>query len=72
MPPEHPEAGGETSEAEEVLSYWFPEDLVNADLEDEKALRQALEGIDSGMDRELTPVEGNVFWPPLGRSEDPT
>jgi hypothetical protein len=33
MPPEHPEVGGETSEAEEVLSYWFPEDLVNADFE---------------------------------------
>jgi hypothetical protein len=33
MPPEHPEIGGETSEAEEVLSYWFPEDLADADME---------------------------------------
>ena len=33
MPPEHPEVGGETSEAEEVLSYWFPEDLADADME---------------------------------------
>jgi uncharacterized protein (DUF924 family) len=140
MPPEHPEVGGETSEAEEVLSYWFPEDLVNADFEtlrrqgkrwmaggpevdkeiterfgellerarrgeldhwadaprgrlaliivldqfsrniycgsplsysqDEKALRLALEGIDLGMDGELTPVERNFFWLPLGHSED--
>jgi len=33
MPPEHREVGGETSEAEEVLSYWFPEDLADADME---------------------------------------
>ena len=33
MPPEHPEVGGETSEAEEVLSYWFLEDLADADME---------------------------------------
>ena len=127
IPPEHQEVGVEPSEAEEVLSYWFPEDLVSADLEtlrrhgqrwmhggpevdreiterfgevlerarrgeldhwaqtprgrlaliivldqfsrniyrgsplsysqDEKALRLALEGIELGMDRELTPVE---------------
>jgi uncharacterized protein (DUF924 family) len=31
--PEHLEVGGETSEAEEVLSYWFPEDLIDADLD---------------------------------------
>jgi len=30
----------------------------------------ALEGIDLGMDRELTPVERNFFWLPLGHSED--
>jgi hypothetical protein len=30
MPPEHPEVGGETSEAEEVLSYWFPEPSAQA------------------------------------------
>ncbi len=33
IPPEHQEVGGEPSEAEEVLSYWFPEDLVSPDLE---------------------------------------
>jgi len=138
--PEHLEVGGETSEAEEVLSYWFPEDLVDADLDtlrrhgkrwmaggpevdreiserfgellerarggeldhwadtprgrlaliivldqfsrniyrgsplsysqDAKALRLAVEGIEAGMDRELTPVERNFFWLPLGHSED--
>jgi hypothetical protein len=26
-------ADGEASEAEEVLSYWFPEDLADADME---------------------------------------
>ena len=128
------------SDPEEVLSYWFPEDINNADLEtlrregkrwmqggpevdkeiterfggvleqarrgeldhwadtprgrltliivldqfsrniyrgsplsysqDEKALKLAFEGIDLGMDRELTPVERNFFWLPLGHSED--
>ena len=137
MPPEHPEVGGE---AEEVLSYWFPEDINNADLEtlrrqgerwmhggpevdreiterfgellvrarrgeldhwaetprgrlaliivldqfsrniyrgsplsyaqDEKALKLALEGIDSGMDRELGAMERWFFWLPIGHSED--
>jgi uncharacterized protein (DUF924 family) len=38
--------------------------------QDEKALRLALEGIDLGMDRELTPVRRNLFWLPLGHSED--
>jgi uncharacterized protein (DUF924 family) len=33
MPPEHPAARGQTSEAEEALSYWFPEDLADADME---------------------------------------
>jgi uncharacterized protein (DUF924 family) len=140
IPPEHQELGGEPSEAYEVLSYWFPEDLASADLEtlrrhgqrwmhggpevdreiterfgdvlerarrkeldhwaktprgrlaliivldqfsrniyrgsplsysqDQKALQLALEGIDLGMDRELTPVERNFFWLPLGHSED--
>ena len=140
MPQEHPAAGGEEKEADEVLSYWFPEDLADADMEtlrrhgqrwmaggpevdreiterfgellerarrgelyhwadtsrgrlaliivldqfsrniyrgsslsysqDEKALRLALEGIDLGMDPELTPAERNFFWLPLGHSED--
>jgi uncharacterized protein (DUF924 family) len=38
--------------------------------QDEKALRLALEGIDLGMDRELAPVGRNLFWLPLGHSED--
>jgi hypothetical protein len=33
MPPEQPEAAGEAKEAEEVLSYWFPDDLADADME---------------------------------------
>ena len=33
IPLEHREVGGEPSEVEEVLSYWFPEDLVSSDLE---------------------------------------
>jgi len=140
MPPENSEVGGGTSETEEVLSYWFPEELVDADLDtllrhgkrwmaggpevdrelterfgellerarrgeldhwaetprgrlaliivldqfsrniyrgsplsysqDEKALQLALEGIEEGMDGELTSVERNFFWLPLGHSED--
>jgi uncharacterized protein (DUF924 family) len=38
--------------------------------QDEKALRLALEGIDLGMDRELTTPERFFFWLPLGHSED--
>jgi hypothetical protein len=33
IPPERPQVEGEMSEAEEVLSYWFPEDLADADME---------------------------------------
>jgi uncharacterized protein (DUF924 family) len=40
--------------------------------QDEKALELAVEGIDAGMDRELTPMERTFFWMPLGHSEDPT
>ena len=32
-PPKRMEVGNKSGEAEEVLSYWFPEDLVDADLE---------------------------------------
>ena len=38
--------------------------------QDAKALELALEGIELGMDRQLTPVERNFFWLPLGHSED--
>jgi uncharacterized protein (DUF924 family) len=36
----------------------------------EKALRLALEGIELGMDRELSTAERFFFWLPLGHSED--
>jgi uncharacterized protein (DUF924 family) len=38
--------------------------------QDPKALRLAVEGIDAGMDRELTPMERIFFWMPLAHSED--
>ena len=38
--------------------------------QDEKALRLAVEGIDLGMDRELSAMERFFFWFPLGHSED--
>ena len=40
--------------------------------QDEKALRLAVEGIDLGMERELTDMERMFFWLPLGHSEDLT
>ena len=55
IPPERQEVEGEISEAEEVLSYWFPEDLADADME---TLRRH------------GSVERNFFWLPLGHSED--
>ena len=38
--------------------------------QDEKALELAVEGIEAGMDRELTRMERIFFWMPLGHSED--
>ncbi len=38
--------------------------------QDEKALKLALEGIEAGMDRELSAMERIFFWLPLGHSED--
>jgi uncharacterized protein (DUF924 family) len=38
--------------------------------QDEKALGLAVEGIDLGMDRELSAMERFFFWLPLGHSED--
>ena len=40
--------------------------------QDKKALRLAVEGIDLGMERELTDMERMFFWLPLGHSEDLT
>ena len=37
--------------------------------QDEKALELAIEGIDAGMDRELSSMERIFFWMPLGHSE---
>ncbi len=39
--------------------------------QDEKAVDLAVEIIDSGMDRDLTPTERMLVWMPLGHSEDP-
>src|ERR671913_715351 len=38
--------------------------------QDQKALELAVEGIEAGMDRELTRMERIFFWMPLGHSED--
>ena len=38
--------------------------------QDEKALQLAVEGIELGMDRELSSAERFFFWLPLGHSED--
>ena len=38
--------------------------------QDGKALELAVEGIDAGMDRELSSMERIFFWMPLGHSED--
>jgi len=38
--------------------------------QDEKALELALEGIDAGMDRELSFMERIFFWMPVSHSED--
>jgi uncharacterized protein (DUF924 family) len=38
--------------------------------QDEKALELAVEDIDTGMDRELGPMEQTFFWMPLAHSED--
>ncbi|HSK84081.1 MAG TPA: DUF924 family protein [Rubrobacter sp.] len=55
IPPERQEVEGEISEAEEVLSYWFPEDLADADME---TLRRH------------GSVERIFFWLPLGHFEE--
>src|SRR5215203_3464610 len=38
--------------------------------QDQKALELAVEGVDLGMDRELSPMERIFFWMPIGHSED--
>jgi len=65
MPPEHPEVGGETSEAEEVLAYWFPEDLADADADaDMETLRRHGKRWMAGgseVDREITERFGELL-----------
>lgn len=39
--------------------------------QDQKALELAIDGIEAGMDQDLTPTERIFFWMPLGHSEDP-
>ena len=60
-PPEHQEVGGEPSEAEEVLSYWFPEDLVSADLETLRRHGQRWMHGGPEVDREITERFGEVL-----------
>jgi uncharacterized protein (DUF924 family) len=38
--------------------------------QDERALELALEGIEAGIDRELSPMERIFFWMPLAHSEE--
>ncbi len=45
-------------------------DLPLSYAQDEKALQLAVEGIERGMDRTLSPPERFFFWLPLGHSED--
>jgi uncharacterized protein (DUF924 family) len=61
IPPERQEVEGEMSEAEEVLSYWFPEDLADADME---ALRRHGKRWMAGgpeVDREITERFGELL-----------
>ena len=61
MVPEHPEVGGEPSEAEEVLSYWFPEDLVSADPETLRRHGQRWMHGGPEVDREITERFGELL-----------
>jgi uncharacterized protein (DUF924 family) len=58
---EHPEVGGAEREAEEVLSYWFPEDINNADPETRR--RQGERWMHGGpeVDREITERFGKLL-----------
>jgi hypothetical protein len=74
MPPEHPGVGGEPGEAEEVLSYWFPEDLADADMETLRRHGQRWMAGGLKVDREITERFGDVLerarrgeLDPLGR-----
>jgi hypothetical protein len=68
-----PEVGGEPGEAEEVLSYWFPEDLADADMETLRRHGQRWMAGGLEVDREITERFGDVLerarrgTRPLGR-----
>src|SRR5829696_2859750 len=64
------EVGGKSGEAEEVLSYWFPEDLVNADLETLRRHGKRWMAGGPEVDREITERFGELdHWAdtPRGR-----
>jgi hypothetical protein len=61
MPPEHPEVGGEAKEAEEVLSYWFPDDLADADMETLRRHGKRWMAGGPEVDREITKRFGDVL-----------
>ncbi len=61
IPPEHGVVGGEPSEAEEVLSYWFPEGLASADLETLRRHGQRWMHGGPEVDREIT-KNSAMYW----------
>ena len=61
MSQEHPAAGREAKEAEEVLSYWFPKDLADADMETLRRHGQRWMAGGPEVDREITERYGDVL-----------
>jgi uncharacterized protein (DUF924 family) len=61
MSQEHPAVGGDVSDPEEVLSYWFPKDINDADLQ--TLQRQGKRWMAGGpeVDREITERFGEVL-----------
>ena len=61
MSQKHPEVGGAEGEAEEVLSYWFPEDINNADPETLRRQGQRWMAGGPEVDREITERFGQLL-----------
>jgi uncharacterized protein (DUF924 family) len=61
MSEEHPAVAGGASEPEEVLSYWFPEDLADADMETLRRHGQRWMAGGPEVDREITERFGDVL-----------
>jgi uncharacterized protein (DUF924 family) len=61
MPPERQGVGEEPSEVEEVLSYWFPENLASPDLETLRRYGQRWRYGGPEVDREITEKFGDVL-----------